>query len=102
MTFLERKKSWLQQSSTDFHLDLKLENLLLGENFTLKIADFDLAYVKGDTRVCTRGTKFYRSPELMEQRCSNMEAADMYAAGIILFVFKTAGILPHSENQLYK
>jgi len=84
------------------HLDLKLENLLLGENFTLKIADFDLAYVKGDSRICTRGTKFYRAPELMEQRCTNMESADVYAAGIILFVFKTAGILPHSENQLYK
>ena len=84
------------------HLDLKLENLFLGKDFKLKVADFDLSYVRGDPRINTRGTVYYRAPELMEQRCLNVEAADIYAAGVILFVFKSGGILPHSENQLYK
>ena len=84
------------------HLDLKLENLLLGKDYTLKITDFDLAYMKGDSKQSPRGTRFYRSPELIEQRCSNMEAADIYSLGILLFVFKSGGVLPHAETQLYK
>ena len=84
------------------HLDLKLENLLLGKDFKLKIADFDLAHVKGDSKITTKGTVYYRAPELMEQKCVDVEAADVYSAGIILFVMKSGGILPHSEKQLYK
>ena len=84
------------------HLDLKLENLLLGKDFKLKIADFDLAHVKGDSRISTKGTVYYRAPELMEQKCVDVGAADIYAAGIILFVMKSGGILPHSEQKLYR
>lgn len=84
------------------HLDLKLENLLLGKDFKLKIADFDLSHVRGDPKINTRGTVYYRAPELLDQKCVDVEAADVYAAGIILFVFKSGGILPHSERQLYK
>jgi len=84
------------------HLDLKLENLLVGEDHSLKIADFDLAHFLKDARVKTKGTKHYRSPELLEQRCDDPQAADVYSAGIILFVMKCGGVLPHLEDQLYK
>jgi len=85
------------------HLDLKPENLLLGANFSLKIADFDLSHVKGDAKILSRGTKYYRGPELFHSGSSVDElkvpfAADIYSAGIILFILKTGGIYPHSEN----
>ena len=84
------------------HLDLKLENLLIGKNFTLKIADFDLAHLLRDNKVKTKGTKHYRAPELMNQNCEDPQAADIYSAGIILFVMKCGGVLPHLEDQLYR
>lgn len=84
------------------HLDLKLENLLLGDDYLMKIADFDLSYVVGDSTVLTRGTKFYRAPELRASKCKNGVAADIYAAGIILFVMKCGGVIPHTEDKLYQ
>jgi len=84
------------------HLDLKLENLLLGNNFSLKIADFDQAHIKNQDSVITKGTVCYRAPELILGNCKNTEAADIYSAGILLFLFKSGGILPHSERQKFK
>ncbi len=81
------------------HLDLKLENLLLGKNFELKIADFDNSYVKGRKRVPSKGTRNYRAPEIIDSSCRDFQAADIYSAGIILFVLKCGGTLPHCEQQ---
>jgi len=82
------------------HLDLKLENLLLSKNLTLKITDFDLSYKQNDKQISTTGTKYYRAPELINKKCANTQVLDIYSAGIILFVFKTGGILPHLEEGL--
>jgi len=73
------------------HMDLKLENLLLGEDCKLKIADFDLAHLEGDRVVRGKGTRNYRPPELKNKTCTNAKAVDIYSAGIILFSFKTGG-----------
>lgn len=84
------------------HLDLKLENLLVGNNFVLKIGDFDQAYIQNQGHVVTKGTVCYRAPELIRGNCQKPEAADIFSAGIILFLFKSGGVLPHSERQKYK
>jgi len=81
------------------HMDLKLENLLLGDDLMLKIADFDLScifscekYTKG------RGTANYRAPELKNKSCYDARAADVYSAGIILFTFISGGF-PGVEDR---
>lgn len=89
------------------HLDLKPENLLMGANFNLKIADFDLSHVKGDSKILSRGTKFYRGPELFKSNLTRGDlkhpfAADVYSAGIILFILKSGGIYPHSEDTAFQ
>jgi serine/threonine protein kinase len=84
------------------HLDLKPENLLIGEDGQLKIADFDLAYVKGDSHILSRGTKYYRAPELKTFKKNIGKRADVYSAGVILFVLKCFGVMPHTEDKLYK
>jgi serine/threonine protein kinase len=81
------------------HMDLKLENLLVGSDFSLKIADFDLSHFANDSKILSRGTKFYRPPEVIQGRCQNTQAADVYSAGIILFTFLTKGMLPHAEDN---
>jgi len=78
------------------HLDLKLENLLLGKEFVLKITDFDCAYQACDGPVTKRGTLNYRAPEIREGNCEEPLAADIYSAGIVLFCLKT-GRYPFDE-----
>ena len=80
------------------HLDLKLENLLMGKDFLLKIIDFDQSQMKGEERLISGGTNSYRAPEIKERNCSDMFAADVYSAGIILFAFKT-GQFPFIEVE---
>jgi len=86
------------------HLDLKPENLLIASDYNLKITDFDLSHVYGDSKILSRGTRYYRGPEFFKTQSGDPQlkapfAADIYAAGIILFILKTGGIYPHSENN---
>jgi len=80
------------------HVDLKLSNLLLGSDYNLKITDFDNSYVSGDIMIISRGTKFYRAPEIYKNECEDPMAADIYSAGIILFVMMT-GHFPHAKDE---
>ena len=80
------------------HLDLKLENLLLSEEFSLKIADFDLAKDMSTTStLLSRGTANYRAPEVLYNSYDNFCAADVYSAGICLYVLMT-GAFPFMEE----
>jgi len=89
---------YLHQSGVA-HMDLKLENLLMGEDFNLKIADFDLSYLVNDKIILSRGTQFYRPPEIIQGVCQDPQATDIYSAGIILFTLMTRGMLPHAEDS---
>jgi serine/threonine protein kinase len=69
------------------HKDLRPENILIAEDFTLKIADFDLS-----CRLPIRkysGTPSCLPPEVnMRQDFDNVQV-DMYSAGIIAFIIVT-------------
>jgi serine/threonine protein kinase len=80
------------------HLDLKPENLLLGEDFKLKITDFDHSRRLGDTLHVQRGTQNFRAPEIIDRKCKDLKAADIYSLGVVLFVLK-AQVLPYSESN---
>jgi len=91
------------------HLDVKLENLLLGKDCLLKIADFDVAQNVNDDVLFSQGTENYRAPEILMEDCQNYQAADVYSAGICLFVllaktfpFLEAGSQYSNEFQNYK
>jgi len=79
------------------HLDLKLENIMLGADFQLKIIDFDQAQMMTDKIITSGGTVAYRAPEVMNGTCSHFTAADVYSAGVILYAFK-AREFPFVEN----
>jgi serine/threonine protein kinase len=67
------------------HLDLKLDNLVLGSDFKLKIIDFDQAQLIEDKKLNCGGTIHYRPPEVIDNKCKNLAAVDVYSAGIILY-----------------
>jgi len=85
------------------HRDLKPENLLLDEKFGLKLADFGLASVVsasatsneggeqaagGPLLTCATecGTRSYMSPEVMSRRPYDGAKADLWSAGVVLFI----------------
>ena len=80
------------------HLDLKLENLLLSSDFSLKIIDFDQAQPIRDRHVTSSGTPDYRAPEILKKNCRNLEAIDTFSAGIILYILR-AGEFPFLESR---
>jgi serine/threonine protein kinase len=82
------------------HLDLKLENVLIGENYKILITDFDSSAFKGDADRLGRGTKNYRAPEV-KNICGliDNQAADIYSLGIMLFTLTTTS-LPFIEDEL--
>ena len=83
------------------HLDLKLDNLLLADNFILKICDFDLAQEVSERLIVSRGTMNYRAPEFLSDspdiKCNELFAADIYSVGVCLFSLIT-GAFPFMEE----
>mmetsp|Transcript_41582 Transcript_41582/g.36968 ORF Transcript_41582/g.36968 Transcript_41582/m.36968 type:complete len:316 (+) Transcript_41582:98-1045(+) len=82
------------------HLDLKPENMLISEDFGIKITDFDAAIdIEKDDSIGPVGTKNYRAPEIINKEDSvDPFAADIFSLGVILFLLK-ASIFPYCEES---
>jgi len=81
------------------HRDLKPENFLLTKDRTLKICDFGLASVMAKDHLHTRcGTANYASPELLKGLGYDGKLADIWSAGVNLYVMVT-GSLPFDDEN---
>lgn len=76
------------------HRDLRLENLLLADDGSLKITDFGQARIfkKGWDLFSTQlvGSLHHLSPEQISGHCYSGEKVDVWSAGVILYCFLTA------------
>jgi len=79
------------------HLDIKLDNLALDEDFKLKVIDFDTCHLESQDVLIGRGTPDSRAPELVDGVLKDPRNADIFSAGIVLFALKY-GFFPYSEN----
>ncbi|ESO06257.1 hypothetical protein HELRODRAFT_64399 [Helobdella robusta] len=69
------------------HRDLKLSNVLLGENYEVKVSDFGLATLVdlvGDKKRAICGTPNYISPEMLSKKGHSYEV-DAWSLGCIMY-----------------
>ncbi|CAH9129593.1 unnamed protein product [Cuscuta epithymum] len=87
-----------------FHRDLKLENVLVDGNGTLKITDFGLSALPQHFRDdgllhTTCGSPNYVAPEILSNRGYDGATSDTWSIGVILYVILT-GYLPFDDRNL--
>jgi serine/threonine protein kinase len=70
-------------------LDLKLENILLADNFSVKLCDFGMSDSSEETLYHNCGSETYRAPEIgsMLRNYQGFKGiqADIFSLGVILF-----------------
>jgi BR serine/threonine kinase len=79
---------------------LKLENILIGKNNVIKIADFGFAkFLKNDVAATSCGSIHFAAPEVVKGIKYDGKKADMWSCGVILYVLLT-GKLPFGEGSI--
>lgn len=89
-------------SNRVIHRDMKPQNILIGSNNVIKIADFGFARsLSHQTTVLksVKGTPLYMSPELVQEQPYN-HTADLWSLGVILYEL-FLGTPPFYTNSLY-
>jgi len=86
--------TWLHYSNPAIiHRDLKTSNLLIDDNFQIKLCDFGLSQIKSteflkDGADGAKGTPLWMAPEVLSGKPFN-EKADVYSFGIVLWEILT-------------
>ncbi|MBR3223373.1 MAG: serine/threonine protein kinase [Kiritimatiellae bacterium] len=79
------------------HRDVKPSNVFVGDNLTVKLGDFGLACLAGDSVKDKSGTRRYMAPEVLDGGGAS-EASDQYALGVTLRELAGAS-LPQPEDS---
>jgi len=78
---------------------MKLENLLIMDDLSIKISDFGFAENRNiETLTQMRGTRTYMAPEMKLMKEYNGKSVDIFSVGVILFIL-VHGIYPFSEAK---
>jgi serine/threonine protein kinase len=80
------------------HLDIKLCNIFLDQDFNLKLGDFDFSSFEGDGKF-EKGSEDFRAPEVKKKNNYDIYKADIYSMGIVLFCLKIGNHAPFYESH---
>src|SRR5437773_5258428 len=81
-----------------FHADLKPNNILLSRSGEVKIIDYGLAWIKGESKGRVQGTPEYMAPETATHRIIN-ERTDIYNFGATMYRLMTSRHPPAVMNN---
>ena len=89
------------------HRDVKLENILIDCNHVIKIIDFGFSTCFSNDKKISLfcGTPSYMSPEIVSKLEAFGPPADIWAAGVVLYVLLTGNFpfkAPHSKDLYVK
>ncbi|XP_053952450.1 membrane-associated tyrosine- and threonine-specific cdc2-inhibitory kinase [Anastrepha ludens] len=78
------------------HLDIKLDNVLIGDDDSCKLADFGLVIDvdRANRHQATEGDSRYMAPEILQGRFS--KAADIFSLGVAILELSCYLELPHN------
>eukprot|EP01130_Rhizamoeba_saxonica_P003128 TRINITY_DN1346_c0_g2_i2.p1 TRINITY_DN1346_c0_g2~~TRINITY_DN1346_c0_g2_i2.p1 ORF type:complete len:604 (-),score=108.62 TRINITY_DN1346_c0_g2_i2:332-2104(-) len=82
--------SWLHERHEQIlHLDLKPSNILLTDEWHIKISDFGMSQIRaaGESAISLGGTPLYMAPEVIKGDAS--EKSDVYAYAVVLWTLFT-------------
>lgn len=86
------------------HRDIKLENILIMEDETLKLIDFGFAACSKEKLRIFCGTPSYMAPEIVQKKDYYGDKSDLWACGILFYVM-VCGSFPFKssfEKDLYR
>jgi MAP/microtubule affinity-regulating kinase len=83
------------------HRDIKLDNILLDQELTVKICDFGVSrFIRKEEMIKEQcGTPAYIAPEIIKNKGYTGFAADVWSTGVLLYVMIT-GTFPFTADNL--
>ena len=84
------------------HRDIKLENILIGENGDAKLCDFGISSLVDDPKRIVHdksGTPPYMPPESFSEEGYSGFMSDIWSLGVLLYVM-VCGKMPFSSDKI--